>query len=144
MQIGPFTTAAAGFLAVVGFVEGAQRLAPQPDQPPVRILSLAVEGVTVTYAREVTADHVVRAPYFSDMVDVETELSVPECERAGRADYGPGEPQVQTWHIDQFFAPGCSAALVPGRSYAAVATVSPIEGPASVRRSDPFEWPGLQ
>lgn len=142
MHTGPVSIAAAGFLAVVGFVEGVEQVAPHPDLPPVNILSVEVRGSEVIYTRRVEADEVIRAPYFSDMVDVVTERSIAECERSGRADYGPDEPQRQIWRIDEFFGPSCTAALVPGRSYAAVATVSPIEGPPSVRRSEPFVWTG--
>lgn len=140
MHTGPLTIATAAFMAMVGLTEGARLLAPSPAVPPVQILSIEVSSGVVRYTREVRADQTIRAPYFSDMVDVETERSVPECARSDRADYGPGEPQTQEWPIDQFFAHGCSAALVPGRKYAAVATVSPIEGPASVKRSPPFVW----
>lgn len=139
MNAGPVSILAGSFLAIVGFVEGADKLAP-PTVPPVEILSVVVQGRDVVYERRVNSGVTIRAPYFSDMVDIATERSVPECDLAGRADYGKNEPATQVFDIDFFFAEGCSGHLVPGRSYAVVATVTPVDGLASTRRSDPFVW----
>lgn len=139
MHAGPITTFLVSAALVVGVGEGTEKLAPHRG-PIIELVAVGIDGENVIYERRVHSDDVIRAPYFSDMVNVETERSVAACETSGRADYGPGEPEVQTWHLDRFFAPGCMAALEPGVTYSIVATVTPIEGPASVIRSDPFEW----
>ncbi len=111
--------------------------------PPIDIQSVLYDVSTevVTYQRVVNASRIVRAPWITDVVELETEQTVPECSNEGWADYGPQENTVQTFDLRLFSGPDCPGALEPGKTYTIVATVNPIDGPGSQARSDPFTVP---
>lgn len=124
----------------VGFMVIWSAVSPPP---PIDLQSVLydVESGIVTYQRVVNSRSIIRAPYVNEVVEMETELSVPECSREGWADFGPEEREVQTWPIGVFSGAECQGALVAGRVYTIVATVNPISGEGSQARSDPFTVP---
>lgn len=139
MNFGPLSAVSAAFLSVVGFVEGVDLIAPA-DRPLVDVMQVALSGDTIRYTRTVHSDTPIRAAWRGDVVNVQTEQSVPECESTGHATYGPGEPQTQIFDADDFLGRGCLDALIPGETYEIWASVSPLDGPASQVKSEAFTW----
>jgi hypothetical protein len=127
----------------VGFMVIWSAVSPPP---PIDLQSVLydVDTGVVTYQREVNAKRTVRAPWITDVVELETEQAVPECSNEGWADYGPQENTVQTFDLARFAGPDCRAALEAGKTYTIVATVNPIDGPGSQVRSAPFTVPDEQ
>jgi hypothetical protein len=141
MNVTPWVAGIAAFCSTIGFGVTVDYITPE-DLPLVEITSMEwdAERRAVAYQRRVNSPTPIRAPYHGDLVEVATERAVEECEVTGRATYGPGEPDTQYFSLDNFFAEGCAAALVPGRYYEMWGSVSPLHGAPTLAKSEPFAW----
>jgi hypothetical protein len=128
-----------GFM--IGFSETVRYMLPPDVAVDLRAVSLSADGGTVIYERRVRAPKDVRAVWAGAVVDVRSERAVPECDATGQADYRRSEPERQEFSFEEFFGPGCAAALEECGRYQIWAGVTPIAGGADDVRSQEFTWP---
>ena len=108
--------------------------------PPIDIKSITVSDdmSKATIDRTINVNFTVRADYLGEVVNIETEQGVPECERNTRLDFSTGEPKAQTFDFHLWTMPECRSALVDGERYQLVVTVTPPDGESTVARSNIF------
>jgi hypothetical protein len=128
-------TGAGGAALLIGYMAVSAVLAPLPVVD-LEGVSYDADADTVTIDRTVNSDETIRAAWLSEVVNVETERTVPGCLGSGRNDFGPHEPQRQTFTMARFTTPEC--VLAPGDFYQIVLTVLPPTGPVDVVRSPVF------